>query len=554
MKSIWFWLLSLSAALSVWWVSMGARREAPVKPAKPALQAGHPARVGPTNDFDGPPGDLSSIRTDLVATPSRLKVLSSLGSQQTAVLTVTSSLSGAFLRARPTAGAFEQNPAVTRIDDRNFRVAVRVAAGLPKGTHKGYLELKACRDEACLEKVVRGTMYVPFEVVVEDPADRVLGEWETFQRDAGHTGYVPAKFLPRSFTYKWEWRRPTSVTTQGFINAVATAPGLVFVSDDGAGLLTLRALRENDGSVVWEQTFPNYPGLNPPAAANGKVYVATTGHQQTFLWAFHAGTGLAVFQNSFASQWSDVLSPTIRDGRVYTNGGYFGGGVYAYHDTAGDLQWSMFSGDDDMTTPAVDQSRVYHYDGIALVTYDTATGLRLSSTPDPYNPGQGYSHHGAPMLGRADSVTTFSGGTYSIFSSADQSSARPLINFSVANNTARWRTARTYITQPATAKGVIYAASNTPKSFDAIDEATGQVLWSWVPQPSDTRFHRNVVVTDNLVFVSTNRAVYAIDLTTRQPVWSYPAPGMLAISGSGTLYIVEGASEPTGRLIAIALK
>ncbi|NOT87058.1 MAG: PQQ-binding-like beta-propeller repeat protein [Lysobacter sp.] len=554
MKSIWFWLLSLSVALLVWWVSVGGRRETVAQETTPALRAASPMLTRRTNEFDGPPGDLSSIRTDLVATPSRLQVRCLLGGRPSAVLSVALPLSGSFLQARPTNGGLDEGPTITQIDDRHFRVEVRVAEGLAEGTHVGYVELKTCRDEACVDEIPRGTLYVPFEVIVEDPANIALGEWETFQRDAGHTGYVPATFHPRAFAYKWEWQRPTPVTTQGFIHAVSTAPGLVFVSDDGAGLLALRALRENDGGLVWEQTFPNYPALNPPAAANGKVYAATTGHQQTFLWAFHAGTGAPVFQNSFAAQWSDVMAPTIRDGRVYTNGGYYGGGVYAYSDTAGDLQWSMFSGDDEMTTPAVDQSRVYHYDGTALVTYDTATGLKLSSISDPYSPVQGYAHNGAPMLGRADSVTSFSGGTYSIFGSADLSSARPLINFSVANNAARWRTARAYMTQPATAKGIVYAGSNTPKSFDAIDEATGQVLWSWVPQPSDVRFHRNVVVTDNLVFVSTNRVVYALDLATRQPVWSYPAPGTLAISASGTLYIVEGASQSTGRLIAIALK
>ncbi len=557
MKSILIWTLSLPAALLVWWVSTGDRREAVVPEVPAVLQsAAGPARVDRTNEFDGSPGDLSTIRTDLVATPSRLQLRALLGSQPTAVLTLEASQSGAFLQARPTTGALEQGPTITRIDDRNFRVQVRVAEGLAVGTYTGYVELKTCLDEACLSAIQRGTLYVPFEVVIEDPANIALGEWETFQRDAGHTGYVPATFLPRSFAYKWEWRRPTTGTL-GFINAVTTAPGLVFVSDDEYfGSPALRALRENDGGVVWQQTFQNYPALNPPAAANGKVYVATTGHQQTFLWAFHANTGMAVFQNTFSGQWPHVLAPTIRDGRVYTNGGYYGGGVYAYHATSGDLQWSMFSGDDDMTTPAVDQSRAYYYDGTALVTYDTATGLKLSTTVDPYNPGQGYSHHGAPMLGRADSVTTFSGGAFSgrASSSVEQYETRPLINFSVANNAVRWRTTRTYMTQPATAKGVVYAGSNTPKSFDAIDEATGQVLWSWVPPPSDQRFHRNVVVTDNLVFVSTDRAIYALDLSTRQPVWSYPTPGMMAISGGGTLYIVEGAREPTGRLIAIALK
>lgn len=557
MRSIWLWTLSLPVALLVWWVSTGDRREAVEPEAPQAVQPGGPAFWVRTNEFDGAPGDLSSIRTDLVATPSRLQMRAVLGrSQPTALLTVEASQSISFLQARPTTGSLEQNPTITRIDARQFRIQVRAAEGLAAGTYTGYVELKTCLDEACLSEIQRGTLYVPFELVVDDPANTALGEWETFQRDAGHTGYVPATFRPMSFAYKWEWRRPTTGTL-GFINAVTTAPGLVFVSDDEYfGSPVLRALRESDGGVVWQQSFANYPALNPPAAANGKVYVATTGHQQTFLWAFDASTGTPVFQNTFSGQWPHVLAPTIHDGRVYTNGGYFGGGVYAFHATSGDLQWSMFSGDDDMSTPAVDSSRAYYYDGTALVTYDTTTGVRLSTTNDPHNPGQGYSHHGAPMLGLEDSVTTFSGGAFSgrASSSVEQYDNRPLINFSVANNLVRWRTTRTYKTQPATAKGIVYAGSNAPKSFDAIDEATGQILWSWVPPVSDQSFHRNVVVTDNIVFVSTDRAVYALDLTTRQPVWSYPTPGMLAISAGGTLYIVEGAREPTGRVIAIALK
>ena len=557
MKSIWIGAWSLPLALLVWWVSGDDRREDTEREAPQIVVATGPVRVADTGGAGGSPGDLGTLPTDLVATPSRLQLRALLGgSPSTAVFTLEASQSVTYLQARPTTGALENSATVTRIDGRNFRIQVRVAEGLALGTYSGYVELKSCLDEACLSEIQRGTLYVPFEVVIDDPADVTLGEWETFQRDAGHTGYVPATFQPRSFAYKWEWRRPTAGTL-GFINAVTTAPGLVFVSDDEYhGSPSLRALRESDGGVAWQQTFQNYPALNPPAASNGKVYVATTGHQQTYLWAFNAGTGVPVFQNSFAGQWPHVLAPTIRDGRVYTNGGYYGGGVYAFDATHGDRQWSMFSGDDDMSTPAVDESRVYHYDGNALVTYDTATGVKLSTISDPSNPGWGYAYHGAPVLGLPDSVTAFSGGASSgrASSSVEHSGPRSLINFSVANNAVRWRTTRMYMTHPATAKGVVYAGSNTPKSIDAIDEATGQILWSWVPPVSDTHFHRNVVVTDNLVFVSTDRAIYAIDLATRQPVWSYPTPGMMAISGGGTLYIVEGAREPTGRLIAIALK
>lgn len=70
----------------------------------------------------------------------------------------------------------------------------------------------------------------------------------------------------------------------------------------------------------------------------------------------------------------------------------------------------------------------------------------------------------------------------------------------------------------------------------------------------DTSFHRNIVATHNLVFVSTDQNVYAIDLTTHQAVWSYPKPGMLAISSRGLLLISTGATISDGNLVAIKLQ
>lgn len=386
---------------------------------------------------------------------------------------------------------------------------------------------------------------------VEKATREPLGEWETFQRDATHTGYVPASFNPDLFTEKWQWQR-----AEGAITSVATAPGYVVVSDaEDHASPALRVLREVNGAPVWQQTFQNYFALNSPAAANGMVYVTTTGHENTFLWAFAVEDGTPVFQAAFQAQWSHLLAPTVSGMRVFTNGGYYDGSVYAFDATAGDEYWSISSGDDNMSTPAVDETRVFHYDGAALKVYGVETGEELASIFDPYLPDSGYSYHSAPMLGKPDSVTAFSGSAYSGLASSrsEPSETRYLLNFSIDQSRARWRSSRRYVTQPAVAKGVIYAGSNNPKSFDAIDETTGRVLWSWVPDPGDLSFHRNVVVTDNLVFVSTNRALYALDLATRKPVWSYPFPGMLAISGSGTLYIVGSTQGIAARLVAISL-
>ncbi|MDH5831536.1 PQQ-binding-like beta-propeller repeat protein [Luteimonas sp. M1R5S18] len=381
------------------------------------------------------------------------------------------------------------------------------------------------------------------------PDESALGEWETFQRDARHTGYVPASFHPGRFREIWTWERPEDGSVLGGINAVATAPGLVAISDEEYhGNPAIRVLREADGALVWEQVFQNYPALNPPAVKNGAVYVTTTGHEQTFLWGFGVEDGTPIIQNSFYSQWPRLLAPTVEGGRVFVASGYMNDQVYAFDAVGGDLAWtSPTRWGVDMSTPAVHDGRVFQYDGSNLHAFDALSGAPIGVIPDPQSPGAAGTYNGAPVVGYADSVTALSGGAYNSFE------ARHLVNFSLARNRIRWRSSRTYATQPARAKGVIYAGSNTPKSFDAIDEATGQVLWSWVPGPEDVAFQHNVVVTANLVFVSTDRAVHALSLRTKRLVWSYPVPGKLAISGGGTLYIVETTERSTGRLIAISL-
>jgi outer membrane protein assembly factor BamB len=157
------------------------------------------------------------------------------------------------------------------------------------------------------------------------------------------------------------------------------------------------------------------------------------------------------------------------------------------------------------------------------------------------------------MLGSGQNVIAFSGGGFSgrASSNSEQYESRVLVNYDVNKKAVAWRTQGVYLTHPALGNGVIYAASST--QLDAISELDGKVQWSWPLPAGDTGFHRNVVVTDNLIFVSTDTAVHAIDLKTRQSVWKYPAPGNVAISGGGILYISTGARESNGKLVAVKL-
>jgi outer membrane protein assembly factor BamB len=93
-------------------------------------------------------------------------------------------------------------------------------------------------------------------------------------------------------------------------------------------------------------------------------------------------------------------------------------------------------------------------------------------------------------------------------------------------------------------------ANERPLRLEARAEADGSLLWSWTPPfAGDRNFNSEVLLTDNLAFISTNKATYAIDLASHQTVWSYPLMGRLALSQSGILY-VRGKSQ----LAAINLK
>lgn len=417
------------------------------------------------------------------------------------------------------------------------------------GTHTGILTVRACADAQCLTPYTNASKSVEYSItVIPTP------EWETLQGNAAHDGYVPITLDPSKFVKAWQWTRPTPGVIGG-INSVATSEGLVFVSEDEyAGSPSLYALDTATGEIRWKQQFTNNwsPALNPPATSNGNVYVTTTGHGGTFLWSFKAKDGTPLAQSSFSTQWANLLAPTVKNGRVYVNAGSYGGVMYAFDATSGTKQWEGVGGTYGMNTPAVDDKYLYIHDGDALAVLDAGSGESVARIGFASTGSSLYDYHGAPMIASADSVIAWKGGAFSgrAASSAEPSANRQLVDYGISQKTTRWSSIKSYKTQPAIAKGVVYAASDNPKSLDAIDEATGVVLWSWVPGTSDTKFHRNIVVTNNLLFVSTDRALYAIDLATHRPVWQSATPGMVAISGQRMLFVTTGTTLSDGKLVA----
>jgi outer membrane protein assembly factor BamB len=96
---------------------------------------------------------------------------------------------------------------------------------------------------------------------------------------------------------------------------------------------------------------------------------------------------------------------------------------------------------------------------------------------------------------------------------------------------------------PVIADGVLYVT--TDNRLEARSINTGAVQWYWSAPNATTG---QLLIVGNHAFVGTAVETYAIDLSTRKTVWSYPAAGVLAVSQNGILYIA-----PPGSLVAINL-
>lgn len=436
---------------------------------------------------------------------------------------------------------------------KNFTLKTATNHKLPEGTHSTTISVVACKDIDCKNLYDNAAGAIKLRLSLAS-----VPEWQTHQANAAHNGYLPIWVTTENFSQLWQWQRNPSSEPIGGINPPVAGKGHVYLSTDVYfGDAAVIALDELTGKEVWRVSFGKMPALNPPAISQDSLYIATSGHQDTKLWGINRSDGKLKFQANFSSQWGHYFAPTIDKDLVFQTGGYYGGDLTAFSTTDGRQVWKQSSATSwGMDAAAVDKNNVYTHDGSKLSVFNKLDGVLAVTINDPFG-NSNYDYHGSPVVGSQGQILAFSGGAFSgrASSNTEHFDERVISSFDITKRQYNWTSQFSYRTFFAVANGVIYAAKNNPTALDAIDENTGRVLWSWTaPSTKDTSFHRNVVVTNNLLFVSTNAHLYAIDLATKQSVWSYQEPGMIAISENRILYLATGARESDGRLIAFDLR
>jgi outer membrane protein assembly factor BamB len=536
MKAV-LWCALACAALA-WAASPQDRQDEPRQAVAKAAAARIATSTSPSK------GTTSAVTLTLDTRPASAEI--SKGDPYAALLTGAWRNTGTgavYLQASDSADTFVAPAPMLAGKFSTYRILLPLPTSTAAGLYTGTLTVRACADRLCVQPYADTTRSIGYALKVN-----AVGEWETLQRSSRHDGYVPVEINAARYRKAWTWQQPDASA----LSAVVTYGDKIYFSELGTSS-SVYAVRAADGVSQWRRVFSSAYGSGPPLTAptvsNGVVYVATTGHEDTWLYALRANDGLQTYQSRFYTQWANILSPTVHNDKIYVNAGYYEGVVYAYNLADGTASWNATGGTYGMNTPAVDDDYVYAHNGGTLNVWNAADGSLFTSI-GPNAAGTFDDYHGTPMLGSTGHVLAYSGTTFS------GDGGRQLLDYSLADQAVRWMSIALYNNYPAVAKGVVYATSNETHTFDALDEATGRRLWSWKPPEQYFNFIGNVVVTDNVAFVSTSTRIYAIDLRHHRTVWSAATPGTMSISANRMLFVsarVDGYETYTGSITAYRL-
>lgn len=438
-------------------------------------------------------------------------------------------------------GVISNRVEITAQSDLEYRATLHTSGTLKAGQHATTLEVRLCEDlpTTCAKPLPGSPWRVPLTVTVQSGTNlsalkpvEGLGPWSTYQGNAAHTGFVPASFDPTVFSRRW--KVPSQATGKRSYPSAAIDNGRAFfVRAIAGGHSELVAISEDTGEKAWSVDLGTLYQVNPPAAANGRVYLTSTGHSDTFLWVFDQAKGTQLTKQAMISQWPSYSAPTLLGTDLYTVSGY-AGGISRYSDAQGKFLWNGPGTAYEGWSPSTDGRFVYAYSvpDNKLRVLDVADGRSAYTIGDPY-PYSTYFFASAVVLTDTGQAIVGAGN---------------LMAFDLANHTRSWTLNTETSGTPAYGNGTIYAVGANGRSLEARAPATGSLLWT-APLPEGAPFS-NVIVTRNLAFASSDATTVAIDLNTQKVVWTYPMGGSLAISARGVLYVLS----KTDALAAVNLR
>ena len=360
----------------------------------------------------------------------------------------------------------------------------------------GGCDIGCAHDQTCQAGLCRGAASV----------------WPTLGGDVHHTGYNPAETGKPPLTLAW------SIS----IGSVALWPAVsdgttIYVSSQGsfsANGAILSALAPADGHNLWQYNFGNVFGIGQPTVTDGHVFIAQSNNGgETYMYSFVAADGTLFWSQPFDSQWEHYWAPVVVGGRVYADGGSYGG-LYAFDEASGGELFFAYEDQWDEWSPLYFDNHVYTFTNGNLRMFDALSGALALSTTVSWI-WNGYDMNTSPISDGAQ--------LYII-------SPPNLVAYAPNFGRPAWTANGSYSSQPAVAAGVVYSISGG--QLRANDAATGALLWSFA---GDSALDHPPVVAAGTVYVASEANVYAVDVTSHAQVWSNTPGGWLSIAAGQLL-------------------
>ena len=429
------------------------------------------------------------------------------------------------------------------------------------GRYDGSFAVQGCRDAACTLPMETSRFdYIAFREVAglfdaavgAMPDLRTLRalpgatDWGGSQGNAAHTGYVPGTLDVARFGLRWQWALPEGKAYT--LGPPATGGGRVVLAAQGfAGSsdTELFVLDELTGALQWRQGqgSTTHGVFSPPVVAGERVYSSTVSLDErvgtaTTLRAFDLASGRALFSTAVPTQSHASLPPVLAGPRVLVDGGY-ANGVASLDAATGTLQWQAGASGYTWWSAAWDGSSLYTYGSGAFAAHRPDTGESRFSVVDTELANGFAAGPRRPLFAVAD-------GRAFVVDNGD------LVVFSTRDGAVLWRQAtRNFVGGTAVQGNTVITLQQGPLRVEARHVADGRLLWSTQPlfavtQGYDQAFVSEPLLTDNLVFVSTERGVYALSREDGRARWYYGKPGTLALSARGVLLIAHPALPGQG--------
>jgi outer membrane protein assembly factor BamB len=432
------------------------------------------------------------------------------------------------------AGVTAPQTDVRRVSENNAEASISTLTGLAPGTYSGNIEVRMCMDgtSVCALPIAGSPWLVPFKLTVKSninltplQAPATASAWSTFQGNAAHTAYVPGTFDPGKFSRRWS----RAGSDSGYNNTnlgLTIEDGRIFHTNQGNGSRTgmVQSISEETGAQLWRADLGAQDHVNAPAAADGKVFVTTTGGGNQGLYVLDQKTGALISKTAGSSQGYSYRAPVVVGGSVYTQDGHYGG--MRKYASGGGAGWSAYMPQYSYWSPAVDANFVYAFMEGKLYGVRADSGAVEFSIADPEYSWHGYDGISPILTGKQMAIV---------------SDEERLMGFDLAARTRAWSVNNAAGSVPALANDKLYVIGvvNSKLFLEARAPATGALLWSsdaLIDERNGGAFKR-VIVTTNLAFVSSDSATIAVDLTTGKTVWRHPFGGEMSISDRGVLYM-----------------